>query len=65
MATYQQLTLFDLKPYSSECNISDTDKTFQVEDSSKQIEYDQLELNLFPKPPPILRLSVENSIRAA
>lgn len=63
MMTYCQLTLFDLEPYSSKCNISDTDKTFQVEESPKEIKYDQLELNLFPKPP--LRFSIESLKRAA
>jgi hypothetical protein len=51
MANYDQLTLFDLETYSSECNTSDVDQASQVAVLSMQVEYEQLELNLFPKPP--------------
>jgi hypothetical protein len=51
MANYDQLTLFDPETYSSECDTSDVDQGSQVEVLSIQVEYEQLELNLFPKPP--------------
>lgn len=50
MGTPKQLTLFDLEAYSSEpscsepCQISPIDKK-----SSVEIEYEQLELDLFPQ----------------
>jgi hypothetical protein len=51
MATYHQLTLFDLDTYTSECNTSDVNQVSSVEEFSAQVESEQLELNLFPKAP--------------
>ncbi|MCM1984442.1 hypothetical protein [Lyngbya confervoides] len=50
MATYHQLTLFDVDAYASECNTSDSVKVSRIEEFSVQV-YEQLELDLFPEPP--------------
>jgi hypothetical protein len=51
MATYHQLTLFDVDAYASECNTSDAVKVSRIEEFSVQVKYEQLELDLFPEPP--------------
>ncbi len=51
MATYHQLTLFDVNAYASECHTLDNVKASRIEEFSMQVKYKQLELDLLPKPP--------------
>jgi hypothetical protein len=46
-----QLILFNLEAYVSECNTSDADQGSLFDEVLVQVEYEQLELNLFPQPP--------------
>ena len=63
MATYHQLTLFDLEAYASECNTSNAVKVSRIEEFSIQVEHEQLELDLLPKPPK--KFSIESLKQAA
>ena len=52
MVSYKQLELFDLRPYTSK--LPDQAATIDVEEKqfeevSQPVEYEQLELNLFPE----------------
>lgn len=51
MATDHQLTLFDLSIYLSGPPPLDINVVSQVEELPKEIDCEQLELDLFPNPP--------------
>ncbi|BAY20939.1 hypothetical protein NIES2100_06830 [Calothrix sp. NIES-2100] len=50
MDVYKQLELFDLSLYTSEHFTAKDGKEKQFEEVPQYIEYEQLELDLFPEP---------------
>ncbi|ULP72393.1 hypothetical protein [Nodularia sphaerocarpa] len=50
MDFYKQLELFDLSLYTSEHFTANDGKKQQIEEVPQYIEYEQLELDLFPQP---------------
>ncbi|RUS94866.1 hypothetical protein DSM107003_35430 [Trichormus variabilis SAG 1403-4b] len=50
MVFYKQLELFDLSIYTSEHSNATDGKQEQVKEVPQCVEYEQLELDLFPEP---------------
>jgi len=65
MKTYHQIALFDLDLYVSEPPCSETSMDDQEKKVGKEVEFDQLELNLFTKLLPLKKCSPEYLKRAA
>lgn len=56
MNDYEQLELFDLRPYTSEQVPVIEVEEQQVEEIFSSVEYEQLELDLFPQQPSVISI---------
>jgi len=62
MVTHQQLPLFDLEPFLSEPLCPDENQALtEDEEHTTEVEFEQLELNLFPKPVSEVRFGIKRA----